>query len=239
MNRARKKIGRMFRYLFYSTTLNDLKEDIESYKVDFAKFQRTMPIGITFYRLVSKNEDPLRPSGRKGRHVSEPDNFPFEEYREAYYQELWKTMPVMGTGAVTMSVNPITPMKEVSMPQDKDFYALTLTKDITIFDFELMRKSMRIPLAHCKERHPAYQLFYGKKLKGVVFRSAHENPVSYHPGGQQPEYNLVIFTDWLDGYKSYFSISKIGESERNSIIGWRNLSQNSLNLCEPTDSNVE
>ncbi|KKQ66883.1 MAG: hypothetical protein US89_C0022G0006 [Candidatus Peregrinibacteria bacterium GW2011_GWF2_38_29] len=229
-------MGRLFRYWFYSTTLDDLREDIESDRIDFTRFPKIIHPGETFYRLVDRNEDPLRPSGRKGRFVSEPDNFPFEGYQRAYYQELWKSMPVLGTGAFTMSFSPLTPVREVRMPQDKDFYALTLTKDITVLDFESLRQSMRISFDSSKERHPVYQLFYGKKLKGVVFRSAQEDTVSYYPGGQQPEYNLLIFADWLEGFKSYFSARKIDDNERDSLIGWRTFSQNSLNLCQSQDS---
>lgn len=236
MKDARNKIGRVCRNLFYRTTLDDLKEDIEGDRVDFKRFQVIINPGYVLYRLVDKNEDPLRPTGRKGRFVSEPDNFSFEEYRRAYYQELWESMPALGTGAFTGSVRPYTPMKEVDMPQDKDFYALTLTKDVRVHDFETMRKSMRISLVSCKERHPAYQLFYGKRLEGVIFRSAQEYSVSYYPGENQPEYNLVIFTDWLDDYKSYFNVRKIDEDERNSLIGWRIQAKNSLNLCQGSNS---
>lgn len=232
-----KKIGRIWRYLTFSTTLDDLEEDIERDKIDFTKFHKTVRAGETFYRLVDKDDDPLRPSGKKGRFVSEPDNFPFEGYRSAYYQQLWKSMPLMGTGAVTMSMNPVTPAKEVQMSQDKDFYELRLVRDISVFDFESMRIKMRIPFDDSKQRHLAYQLFYGKKLKGVLFRSAKEKAAVY-AGEQQPEYNLLIFTDWLVGFKNYFSAHKVSKSERVSLIGWRFSAGNSLNLCQGDDSRI-
>ena len=228
-----KKLGRIKRYIFYQTTMDDLKEDLDNNRIDFGKYQTTLYTGEVFYRFVDKGDDPLRPTGKKSRFVSEPDNFPFEEYREAYYKNELAQMPTLGTGGISLAECFPTAVKEVPEPFDKDWWELRLTKNLSVVDLEALCKDKRIPFELAKERHDAYQLLYGKKLIALRFRSSKQAQYAHClPFYYRQEYNLYIYTDWFQDYKNFFKATQIEGKLRDYFIKLFQPTLSSLNLLQ-------
>lgn len=210
LKRLCRKLGRQIRYILKYTSLNDLQEDIEQNKIDLNKYLVTIPSGTSTYRLVTKDDDPLAPTGigegysgnRNGhRWISTPPGFLFESYRDMYYRNDPQLITA-GTGGTCMSLNIKTPFMEISDVQDMDLYKLTLKKDIQVVDLELICKALRIPTPLSEERHPVYHKFYGTHIKGVRFKC-------FKPASVSDELNIIIYTDWFKEFKDIIDKEKI------------------------------
>ncbi|MDD5566385.1 MAG: hypothetical protein PHG31_05810 [Candidatus Omnitrophica bacterium] len=131
--------------------MNDLKEDLEKKTIHFSKYQTTISTGEVFYRFVDKGDDPLRPTGRESRFVSEPDNLCFEEYRRVYYNNEFERMPSLATGGFAMTNTFSIAAKEIQEPQNKDWWMLKLTRNFVAIDLRLLCEDKRIPFDKAKE----------------------------------------------------------------------------------------
>ena len=208
-----KKTGRRLRYIFHCTTLNDLQDDIENNRIDFNKYLVTIPAGTKMFRLV-KGDDPIAPTGigegypgcRDGhRWISSPPGFSPKEYRRMYYNND-SQLTVCGSGGEAFSLCRTTPFKEVRDSDDKNFYEITLKKEIQVIDLELICKSLRIPTPLSNERHPVYHKFYGTHIFGIKFRSF---KTSYNFPSDLAEDNVFIYTDWFKEFKDIVAVEKI------------------------------
>lgn len=233
-----KNLARKIRYWLYLTTMNDFGDDIDKKKIDFNKFLTEIKAGHHFYRFVTKDDDPLLPTGRRGRFVSQREDVSLDDYRKLLNMGYDAEAFSVGSGAIGTIKSVATGYKEVENPENMDLYKLTLTAPLLVIDFERLRKAKRIPLRYTKPQHPTYQLFYGTRFNGILYRSSKEG---YYPtpySEQSEEYNLHIFVDWIKEYRILFEPKKIEKEERKSLFaGFTRYIQplSVVNFCKPKE----
>lgn len=58
-------------------------DDIDLDLINLEEHKTILPKGIELYRYVFKGSDPLQPSGKAGRFVSEPPDFSLEKFAKS------------------------------------------------------------------------------------------------------------------------------------------------------------
>ncbi|MDP8253163.1 MAG: hypothetical protein P9X27_02055 [Candidatus Kaelpia aquatica] len=190
-----QKIVRKIRRSMWLNNLDDLLRDFD--EIDFSVHMITVPLGATWYRSINKGADPLSSTGAENRFVSQRPDYSFEKYQTAMSMG---RETVAGTGATCfVSVQSVIPEEVVDF-ESKDCYKITLKEDIEIVDMDSICREKRISKPYMtEERHPVFQLFYGKKINGLKYESA-KDPKAYC---------YVIYNDWFKKFRSIVTVEKI------------------------------
>lgn len=154
-------------------------EDIDLDKVDFDKYKITVYAGSKFYRIVHQGTDPLAPTGRWSRFVSQPMGFDPSKVRIGTQAH---------TGATCYSNTPITACLEVGDLTGREMYQITLKSDIEAVDLDSICMAEGISKPYMPKDHtPFFHKLYGKHIKAFRFESAQNSN----------DYNVVIYNDWF------------------------------------------
>lgn len=161
-------------------------DDIDLNKVDFAKHKLTFHSGTVLYRIVHAGTDPLQPTGRYSRFVTEPMGFEPSKV-------LLRVPGYAHTGAACYSPCLVTACLEARDLKNKDIYKITLKSDIEINDLDSICLTENVSKPYMpKEWTDFFDSLYGYHLKGLRFESAQN---SY-------EYSIVIYHDWFKEFPS-------------------------------------
>lgn len=160
------------------------------------KHKIIIPAGTKLYRIVLKGTDPLKPTGKASRFAKEPPGYTIEKYQEAF--EKGMSIPV-GTGANCYCESLPTAILEVGgKVKNQDIYMITLKSDIEVVDMDSICRAEGISKPITKERNEIWHRFYGKKVRGLRFKSS-KNP---------NDYNIIIFPDWFREFKDIVEVEK-------------------------------
>ena len=172
-------------------------DDIDLDSVDLSKHTKVIPSGTKLYRIVLKGIDPLKPTGKENRFASEPPGYTFEKYQAALQDDI---AIITGTGSTSLCTTVRTARLEIGSDWvNRETYKITLISDIEIVDMDSICEAERIYERHTGERTGIWHEFYGKKIKGLRYRSS-KNP---------DDYNIVIFPDWFKEFHNIVKVEKI------------------------------
>ena len=172
-------------------------DDINLDNIDLNKHKVVIFSGTKLYRITLKGLDPLRPTGKANRFASEPPGYTFEKYQTALQNG---TAIIAGTGSNCLCTTVHTARLEIGPDQtNRETYMITLESDIEIVDMDSICEAEGISEPHTGERTEIWHKFYGKKIKGLRYRSS-KNP---------NDYNIVIFPDWFEEFNSIVKIENI------------------------------
>lgn len=173
-------------------------DDINLDKIDLNQHKKIILAGSVWYRLVHKGTDPLKPTGKASRFACEPPGYSLEKYSKAFDEGIAISA---GTGSTYFCEVINVARAEVSNPEKRDAYKVTLKSDIEVIDIDHICIAEGVGKPYISEvRHPIFHQFYGKNgVMGVYLESAKD--YKFH--------NLVIFIDKFPKFRDMVYIERI------------------------------
>lgn len=163
-------------------------------QIDFMKCKVLLAAGTKLHRSVMRGSDPLKPTGRESRFVTEPPGFDPASYVPG--------VVAMGTGALCLSFSLDTSRSETKRLEKRDEYEVTLTRSLELYDLNCICKEQGIDKPYMNRlKEKDFTEFYGRRIKGLRYESK-----------QSPsQYNVVIFHDWFPEFDKGVSVKKLNE----------------------------
>jgi hypothetical protein len=158
----------------------------------------TVSRGTILYRIVSRGQNPLKPTGRACRFAKEPPHYTHEKYAAAV--DLG-TAILCGTGNLCFSPSVVTAQRETGSNMDgKEMYKITLQADISVVDIESICEAEKVAKPYIpEEQTELWHKFYGRGVNGLRYPSAKNHN----------DYNIVIFPDHFSDYRKVFLAEKL------------------------------
>ena len=160
--------------------------DLNLSNIDINKHKIIIPLGTKIYKFTPKEKDPLKPTGKESRFVSEPEGFSMEKYSRE-----WDGGNAMcaGTGGCYFSETISLAALEAGNTENKYAYEITLKSDTELIDLDSIANAEGLGKPYISDQWlPIYDEFYGKcdeKCIGVYCESV-KNPKLH---------NFVLFLD--------------------------------------------
>ncbi len=172
-------------------------DDIDLDSIGLNKHKAVVLSGTKLYRIVLKGTNPLKPTGKANRFASEPPGYTFEKYQAALQNG---TAIITGTGSTSLCTTVRTARLEIGSDWiNRETYMITLKSNIEIVDMDSICKAEGISKPYISDRTKIWHKFYGKKIKGLRYRSS-KNP---------NDCNIVIFPDWFKEFNNIVKVENI------------------------------
>lgn len=160
-------------------------------KIDFQRHIVQLPVGTVLYQIVHPGVDPLLPSGRAMRFVTEPPGFNTDNYTPG--------MVKAGSGILCFSSSFERAHSEAKRGTC-DEYQIILNVALNACDLDLICSEQGIGDSYMSElKDECFKKFYGTGIKALRHRSK-EDPSSY---------NVVIFSDWFPGFNKMVTVKRL------------------------------
>jgi len=199
LKRIKAKILQFRKSLIYSPPPEREIDDIDINSIDLSKHKITLHKGDTFYRFAWKGDNPLKPTGRHSRYVSEPLGFDPEKVRLHGYN-------YPHTGGAYYGWDIFVACLEAGDLRKKDLFRITLLQDIEINDLDSICSSEGVKKPYMpKEWTDFTDKFYGTSMKGIRCESE-----KYHEG------HIVVI--YHDKFPEFENMVKVEKMEKDDII---------------------
>ncbi len=171
-------------------------DDVSFDSIALSKHMVVISAGSEWYRIVGIGQNPLEPTGKASRFAKEPPQYSPEVYREA-----WKNgfSSLVGTSSTCFCQTVETARVEVGGDMlGKQIFKIKVLSDFEVVNVDSICKAENVAEPYINDdRTEFWHKFYGKKVKGLRFRSSKK----------YSDFNIVIFQDWFSDFDKFVDVS--------------------------------